>query len=91
VFYVVIAVATVVGMAINFLGINPIDALVVSAVINGLLAAPLLILVMLISNNRQIMGTRTNSRLVNVIGWVTAAVMSLAAIALIVTTIAGSG
>jgi NRAMP (natural resistance-associated macrophage protein)-like metal ion transporter len=91
VFYVVIAVATLVGMAINFLGINPIDALVVSAVINGLLAAPLLILVMLISNNRQIMGARTNSRLVNVIGWVTAAVMSLAAVALIVTTIAGSG
>lgn len=86
-FYVVIAIATVVGMGINFLGINPIDALVVSAVINGILAGPLLILVMLISNNHQIMGKRTNARGVNVIGWVTAALMTLAAVALLVTTV----
>ncbi len=88
-FYVVIAIATVVGMGINFLGINPIDALVVSAVINGLLAGPLLILVMLISNDSQIMGKRTNHRAVNIVGWITAILMSLAAVALIVTTISG--
>jgi Mn2+/Fe2+ NRAMP family transporter len=66
-------------MAINFLGINPITALVLSAVLNGLVAAPLLVLVMLISNDRRAMGERTNGRLLNVMGWVTTIVMGLAA------------
>ena len=88
-FYAVIVVATLVGMAINFLGINPITALVLSAVINGLIAAPLLILVMLVSNNRAAMGERTNGRLLNVLGWVTTIVMGVAAVGLIVTTVFG--
>jgi Mn2+/Fe2+ NRAMP family transporter len=83
----VIVAATLIGMMINFLGINPISALVVSAVINGLLAPPILILVMLASGNRAVMGERTNGRLVASVGWITTIVMSLAAIALIVTTI----
>ncbi|MDQ6793461.1 MAG: divalent metal cation transporter, partial [Chloroflexota bacterium] len=88
-FYVVIVAATLVGMAINFVGINPITALVLSAVLNGLVAAPLLVLVMFVSNDRRAMGQRTNGRLLNVIGWVTTIVMGLAAIGLIVTTIFG--
>jgi NRAMP (natural resistance-associated macrophage protein)-like metal ion transporter len=88
-FYVVIIAATLVGMAINFLGINPITALVLSAVLNGLIAAPLLVLVMLVSNDRRAMGERTNGRLLNVIGWVTTLVMGVAAVGLIVTTIFG--
>jgi len=88
-FYAIVIAATVVGMAIDFLGINPITALVVTAVINGLLAAPLLILVMLVSNNREVMGERTNGRRLNVLGWGTTAVMAIAAIALVVTTVAG--
>ncbi len=88
-FYGVIAAATLVGMAINFLGVNPIDALVMSAVVNGLLAGPLLVLVMVVSNDRAVMGTRTNSRTVNLLGGFTAAAMCLAAVALIATTIAG--
>jgi len=76
-------------MAIDFLGINPITALVVTAVINGLLAAPLLVLVMLVSNNREVMGERTNGRRLNVLGWGTTVVMAIAAIALVVITIAG--
>jgi Mn2+/Fe2+ NRAMP family transporter len=86
-FYAVIIAATLVGMAINFLDINPITALVVSAILNGLVAAPLLVLVMLVSNNRKAMGERTNGRLLNVVGWATTIVMGLAAVALIVTTI----
>lgn len=82
-----IVAAALIGMMINFLGINPISALVVSAVINGLLAPPILILVMLASGNRAVMGERTNGRLVASVGWMTTIVMSLAAIALIVTTI----
>jgi len=88
-FYAVIVAATLVGMAINFLGINPIAALVLSAVLNGLIAAPLLVLVMLVSNDRKAMGERTNGRLLNVVGWVTTIVMGLAAIGLVVTTIFG--
>jgi NRAMP (natural resistance-associated macrophage protein)-like metal ion transporter len=88
-FYLVIVVATLVGMAINFLGINPITALVLSAVFNGMIAAPLLVLVMLVSNDRSVMGERTNGRLLNVAGWVTTAVLGVAALALIGTTIVG--
>ena len=74
-------------MAIAILENNPIAALVLSAVINGLIAAPLLVLVMLVSNNRAAMGERTNGRLLNVVGWTTTIVMGVAAIALVVTSI----
>jgi NRAMP (natural resistance-associated macrophage protein)-like metal ion transporter len=86
-FYAIIVAATLVGMSIDFLGINPITALVITAVVNGLLAAPLLVLVMLVSNDRRIMGERTNGRRLNVLGWGTTVVMAVAAIALVVTSI----
>jgi Mn2+/Fe2+ NRAMP family transporter len=86
-FYAVIVAATTIGIAINFLGPNPITALVFSAVINGLLAAPLLVVLMLVSNNPRAMGTRTNCRALNVLGWFTAAVMGAAAIGLVATTV----
>ena len=88
-FYLVIALATGLGVALNLLGINPIQALVLTAVINGLVAPPVLALVMLVSNDRRIMGARTNGRLLNIAGWVTTGLMGLAAITLIVTTVAG--
>jgi NRAMP (natural resistance-associated macrophage protein)-like metal ion transporter len=88
-FYVVIVAATLIGMVIAILDVNPIAALVLSAVINGLIAAPLLVLVMLVSNNRAAMGERTNGRLLNVVGWVTTIVMGVAAVGLIVTWIFG--
>lgn len=65
-FYGVIAISTLLGVGIDFLGISPIRALFWTAVINGVLAGPLLILIMLIANNRTIMGevdlARTASR-----------------------------
>ena len=76
-------------MGVNFLGINPITALVLSAVLNGLLAPPLLLLVMLVSNDRMVMGERTNGRLLNVVGWATTLIMAVAALALLVTSIVG--
>jgi NRAMP (natural resistance-associated macrophage protein)-like metal ion transporter len=88
-FYLVIVAATLVGMAINFLGINAITALVLSAVLNGIIAVPLVFLVMVVCNDRAAMGERTNGRLLNVVGWVTTAVMGVAAVALILTTILG--
>jgi NRAMP (natural resistance-associated macrophage protein)-like metal ion transporter len=86
-FYAVIAAATFVGVGIDYLGINPLDALFFTAVINGFVAPPLLIMIMLIGNNRAIMGKRTNSRLTNVLGWAAAAVMFVAAGVLLLTAI----
>lgn len=84
-FYGVIAAATLVGMMINFIGINPIDALFWTAVINGFLAPPLLVIIMLVSNNEEVMGKRVNTKWINLLGWITTAVMFAAAIALVVT------
>jgi NRAMP (natural resistance-associated macrophage protein)-like metal ion transporter len=84
-FYGVIAASTLVGMLINFLGINPISALFWTAVINGFLAPPLLVVIMLIANNRKVMGDRVNGRWVNLLGWATTVIMFAAAIGLILT------
>lgn len=88
-FYAVIVAATVVGAAINLLGINAIAALYYSAVINGLVAPPMLLLIMLIGNNRQIMGKRVNGRLSNTLGWLTTLLMTLAALALMASFVLG--
>ena len=84
-FYILIAISTGIGMLINFTKLNPITALVWSAVLNGFLAPPLLVLIMIISNNRSIMGSRVNGRFVNILGWAVTIVMFAAAIALIFT------
>jgi NRAMP (natural resistance-associated macrophage protein)-like metal ion transporter len=84
-FYAIIIVATLVGMLMNFLGINPIAALFWTAVINGLLAPPLLILVMLVANNKKIMGDHVNKRWLNLLGWIATGVMFAAALIFVVT------
>lgn len=84
-FYIIIAVATLAGMLINFIGINPIAALFWTAVINGVLAPPLLVLLMLVANNPKVMGERVNGRLLNLGGWITTLVMFAAALAFFLT------
>jgi len=84
-FYGVIAISTLVGVLINFVGINPIKALFFAAVINGFLAPPLLIVIMLIANNRKVMKGRVNGRWANILGWTTTLVMFAAAVALVLT------
>jgi NRAMP (natural resistance-associated macrophage protein)-like metal ion transporter len=84
-FYGVIAISTLVGVLINFLGINPIRALFLAAIINGFLAPPLLVAIMLVANNRHIMGNRVNGRWANILGWTTTVVMFVAAVALVLT------
>lgn len=79
-FYGVIGAATLVGLAINFLGVNPIAALVYTAVINGVVAVPLLVLILLVANNRSVMGEHTNGRLSNVVGIAATALMGAAAL-----------
>ncbi len=84
-FYGVIALATLVGAAINFIGINPILALYYTAVLNGLAAPPPLFMIMLIANNRRIMGNKTNGRVTNTLGWLTTIAMTIAGLALLAT------
>ena len=86
-FYAVIAIATLIGMSSDFLGINPITALVATAMLNGLLAPIILVLVMHVSSDRAVMGERTSGRLLRSVGWVTTVVMAVAGIALIVVTV----
>jgi len=84
-FYFVIGGSTLVALLIDFSGINPMDALFWAAVINGFLAPPLLVLIMLIANNKAIMGKRVNGPVINLLGWSTTVLMFLAAIALLLT------
>jgi Mn2+/Fe2+ NRAMP family transporter len=84
-FYGVIAASTLLGVLIDFAGINPISALFWTAVINGVAAPPLLVVVMLVSNNRRVMGERTNGTATNIIGSLATAVMFVAAIAMFIT------
>ena len=84
-FYTVIAASTLVGMLINFVGINPMSALFWTAIINGLISPPLLVIIMLVSNNRQVMGDNVNGVGSNIVGWLAAVVMFVAAIGMLVT------
>jgi len=84
-FYAVIALSTCVAVAIGFSRINPINALFLAALLMGLLAPPLMIIIMRITNNRQIMGERTNGPAINLLGWITTAAVSVATLGLIWT------
>lgn len=83
-FYWIIVAATIVGIIVNFLPISPFKLLYYTAVLNGLCAPPLMILIMLISNNKKIMGSRTNNRWSNTIGWIATGIMGLCTVGLIV-------
>jgi Mn2+/Fe2+ NRAMP family transporter len=74
-----------VGMGIDFIGIQPITALVWSAAINGFLAPPLLLIVLLIANNRAIMGARVNGIWANLLGGLAALLMAEATVALVLS------
>lgn len=84
-FYIVIAMATLVGMLVNFSHIPPFTMLYYTAILNGIVAPPLLVIILLIGNNKKIMGNHSNSRFSNVAGWIITGVMSLASIGLITT------
>lgn len=80
-FYATIAVATLGGVALNFTPIDPVKALYWAAVVNGVLAAPLMAVMMVIAMNARIMGRLTLPRPMLVVGWLATAVMALAAVA----------
>jgi NRAMP (natural resistance-associated macrophage protein)-like metal ion transporter len=84
-FYGVIAASTLIGVAIDFLGFDPIRLLVYTSVLNGVAAVPLILLIILISRNRLIMGESVSGRLSVVVTWLAFGTMAAAALAALVT------
>ncbi len=84
-FYGAIAAATLIGVAINFVDLDPIKALFWSAVINGVVAVPLMVVIMLMAMQRQVMGAFTLPRLLWVMGWLSTTAMTAAVTAMFVT------
>jgi Mn2+/Fe2+ NRAMP family transporter len=82
-FYGMIAAATLIGILINFSGLNPIRALYYSAVINGLVAVPVIAIMMLIAADANVMGRFAINGTLRYLGWATAAVMAFAGAAMI--------
>jgi Mn2+/Fe2+ NRAMP family transporter len=73
-----------IGLLINFFGIHPIQALIYSAVVNGLIAPILLTLILTVANNTKIMGEWKNGVISNVLGWFITVIMYIAGIATII-------
>jgi Mn2+/Fe2+ NRAMP family transporter len=87
-FYATIAIATLIGAGINFTPINPIKALYWSAVVNGVVAVPVMVVMMLMTARGDVMGTSTVPLAMRLIGWLATAVMALAAGVMIVQLLA---
>ena len=75
-----VTAATLVGLGLNFVGLNPIRALFWSAVINGVVSVPLMIVTMRMAGNRKVMGEFTLPPYLRVMGWVATAVMLAASV-----------
>jgi NRAMP (natural resistance-associated macrophage protein)-like metal ion transporter len=84
-FYAVVAISMLLGLALDFVGFNAVKMLFYSAVLNGVLAPPLIVLVTLLTSNPKVMGTRVVSPLLRFLGWGTAAIMTIAAIGMFLT------
>lgn len=81
-FYVVLGVAVGLGIALDFAGLDAIRMLFTAAVINGLLAPPLILIVILLTRDRTVMGDAVNTRIIGFLGWVAFVVMVIAALGL---------
>ena len=83
-FYGVLAAAVALGLLLNFMKVNAVKMLFYAAVVNGVLAPPLIVLVTMLTSDKKVMGSRTNPPLLKWLGWLTALVMTAATIAMIV-------
>lgn len=84
-FYGIIILSVLIGFSLNFIGIDPIKALIYSAVANGIIAPVVLALIVKISSNKKIMGEWVNKPFVTAIGWFVTAIMAVAGIAAIIS------
>jgi len=90
-FYTLLGVGTLGGVLISFFATDPIGLLIFSAIINGIAAAPFLIVTMLISSDKDIMGKYRNGKLAVTLGWTTTTIMVVAGAIGIYTTLTGTG
>ncbi|HEY0522838.1 MAG TPA: divalent metal cation transporter [Stellaceae bacterium] len=86
-FYATLAIATVIGIVVNFTGIDPIRALYWSAVINGVVAVPVMIVMMLMASDRRVVGELTIPSVLKAVGWIATGVMALSAVTMGVTSL----
>lgn len=86
-FYGIIIISMLVGLGINFIGLDPIKALIYSAVANGLVAPFILFMIIMISSNKRVMGRWVNRRFTTLVGWLVFALMAIAGVATIVALI----
>jgi len=84
-FYAVIAIGLALGLALDYAGFNAVSMLFWSAVLNGVLAPPLIVIVLLLTNSKKVMGERSNPRWLSWLGWITVVVMTAASLAMFVT------
>jgi Mn2+/Fe2+ NRAMP family transporter len=89
-FYGSILVVTVLAIALNLLGFNPMRALVWSGIVQGFSVPPLLFLIMLMTGDRRMMGDRANGPVTRVLGWATTAITGCATVTLVVLWLTGS-
>ncbi len=85
-FYSVLAVATLIGLTLNFTNFDPIKALVWAAIINGITAAPVMCFMMLLASKRKVMGELTLPFYLKILGWIATAIMALAAVGMLLTS-----
>ena len=78
-FYVIIAISLLLGLSLHYIGISPIRALIYSAILYGLTAPVLIVIILHISNNKKIMGKFTNGWVSNILGFAALVLMSVAA------------
>ena len=83
--YAVIAAGLLLGLALDYAGINAVAMLFWSAVLNGVLAPPLIVIVLLLTSSRQVIGIRLNPSWLKILGWITVVVMIAASVAMFVT------
>jgi NRAMP (natural resistance-associated macrophage protein)-like metal ion transporter len=86
-FYAVLAAAMTIGLIINYAGLDAVKMLFWSAVVNGVLAPPLILLVLLLTSDPKVMGDRVSSIPERVLGWITFVIMTAAALGLLVTSL----
>jgi len=78
-FYVIIAISLLLGLAMNYIGISPIQALIYTAILYGITAPVLIAIILHISNNKRIMGRFVNSLTINFLGFIALAIMTISA------------
>lgn len=84
-FYATIGIATFIGLLLNFIHLNPIKALFLSAVLNGVVAGPVMAFMMLLARNPRVMGKFTLPRTLHVVGWLATGVMILVSMGMFLT------